>query len=177
MAKTKNNESTARLLAPETTGDLVTLWNRGGKIDRNTTRCGNLMLAVTVAGAANDLGRVQVSNVMEQLRPGLNQIDAGYWTRVQADVKAQREHAKKTRQPVSGVAKWLEDGELIELDSIEGMSKRDATEAIEGSSDLTLILGIANGGGQHAEIARDHLERITDGGSAILGHFRGHDRN
>ncbi len=175
--KSKRNEATARpLSAPDITGEIVTLWNRGGKIDRNTDRCGNLMLSVTVAGPKNEVGRTQVSNVVEQLRPGLNQIDAGYWARCMVDVEKQREYAKRTRSPLSGVAQWLEDGELIKLASIDGMGKRDAQEAIEGSSDLSLVLAIANGGGDHAQIARDHLERVTDGGAAVLGHFGTHDK-
>jgi hypothetical protein len=167
------------LTEPEATDAVVWLWNRGGKIDRNTTRCGNLMLAINVQAEAGDVaGRGgQNSNRLERVRPGLAKKSAGYWARVMADVERARDYAKRTRSPLSGIAQWLEDGELIVVEGgVDSMTKRDAQEAIEGSADLSLVLEIANAGGPHAQIAREHLERVTGGGSAILGHFSSHDR-
>ena len=178
--KNKPNSAAADLSEPQVTSELVWLWNRGGPIDRNTVRCGNLMLSINVQSSEADVpGRAgQNENMMVRVRPGLAKVNSGYMDRVKLDVGRQKAYASRTNSPLTGIAKWLDDGELVVLeDGVDGLNKRDAKKAIEGSSDLSLILEIANGSGSYVSIARDHLERITDGGSAILGHFSSHDRN
>lgn len=183
MSRTNKRNSDAERLAhtmtePEATASTVVLWNCGQAIDRNTTRCGNLMLSVNVQAKAGEIeGREENSNRDVRLRPGLNSVDAGYWARCMADVEREKARAEKANRPAAGVAKWLHDGELVFVESVDGLNARDAKAAIEGSSDLSFVLEIANAGGPHADIARDHLDRVTDGGSAILGHFASHDRN
>ena len=180
MGSKAKSVSPLGLAEPRATADLVWLWNRGGAIDRHTRRCGNLMLAINVQSTGSDVpGRAeQNDNRLKRVRPGLARVDSGYMERVMSDVEGQKAYAAKARTKVSGVAKWLEEGELIVLEGgVDAMPKRDAQEAIEGSSDLTLILEIANGDGRHADIAREHLARVTGGGSAILGHFNAHDTN
>lgn len=168
------------LLEPKSTpGKFVFIWNRGGKIDRNTTRCGHVVLSVAVRGEGGQNGSpAKLDTRIKVLKPGLNKVEQGYMDRCDDDIAALKARAEQQGTPLVGMPAWFADGELVRFDSIESMPKRDAIEAIEGSSDLDLLLKIANSDSQHASIARDHLERITSprpgGGQTILAHFGKH---
>jgi hypothetical protein len=132
--------------APKPKQDHVLVWNKGSHRNGHYV-AGNVILNYLIKDRDG-----KPSPVIHVITTGLSEVPAEHWARAMAD-------AEKKAGAKHGLVKMRESGRLCEVD-LSRMSPAEVRQAIDETSDKSLLTALAEGKREVPEHAQEHAAEV-----------------